>query len=111
PAAEAERAAAAIADREHDPRAEAVVLAPSLATLRQADPAQLLDAEAGPLPAQQHRVPGTRGVADAERPQRLLAEAPLRQVLARLTGLLRVPEEGGVEARGAVEQLAQPAAL
>ena len=64
PPAEAERAAAAVADREHDPRAEAVVLASAPPSLDQPDPAQLLDLEARPLAAQQHLVPGARRVAD-----------------------------------------------
>ena len=111
PAAEAERAAAAVADREHDPRAEAVVLAPAPPLLDQPDPAQLVDLEPGPLAAQQHLVPGARRVADREGAQHLLASPRSRQVLARLGGLVGVPEVAGVEGRGAVEQLAEAAAL
>ena len=92
PAAEAERAAAAVADREHDPLAEAVVLAAASPPLHQADRAQLLDLEAGPLAAHQHLVPGARRVADAEGAQHLLAQPALGQVGARLPRLLGVPE-------------------
>ncbi len=110
-AAEAEGAAAAVADREHDPRAEAVVLAAAPPTLHQTDPAQLLDLEAGPLAPQQHLVPGARRVADPEGAQHLLAEPALGQVFARLAGLVGLPEVGRVEGGGAVEQLPEAASL
>src|SRR5262249_19137057 len=90
-AAEAEGATAAAAGRGPDPRPEAVVLTATPPALREADTPQLLDAEAGPLPAQEDRVPGTRREADPEPPQHLLSQATLGEVVACFPGLLRVP--------------------
>src|ERR1044072_7169192 len=96
-----------VADREHDPLAEAVVLAAAATALRQPHRAQLLDPEARPLATQQHRVPGARRVADRECATRLLLQAPLPPVGARLRRLLGLPEEVRVEGGGAIEQVAQ----
>ncbi len=111
PAAEAEGAAAAVADREHDPRAEAVVLAALLVALGEADAVQLADAEAGLLAADEDLVPGARRVADPEGAQHLLAESALGQVIAGFAGLLGLPEVVGVVGAGALQQLLQPAPL
>ena len=82
---------------------------PAPPALDQADAAQLIDLEAGALPATSTRVPGARREADTEGPQHPLAQAPLGQVLARLAGLFRLPEVAGVEGGGAIEQLFEAA--
>ena len=114
--AEAEHPAARVGQREHDPRAEAVVgAAVLLGALGEARVVELLLAEAAPPRGEQHAVPRARGVADAELAQDLLAEAPALQVLARVGGLLRLPQAALVVGGGAAEQLEQalaaPAAL
>jgi hypothetical protein len=111
PAAEAENAAAAVTDREHDASAETVVLAPVAVALDEADAVQLLGAEAGLLAADEDLVPGAGRVADAEGAQSLLAEAALGQVPARLLRLRRLPEVAGVVGGDAVQQLLEAAAL
>ncbi len=93
-----------VAHREHDPGAEAVVVAALPPLLDQPRGRQLGDAEPRPLPARQHLVPGARRVAHPERPQHLLAQTARRQVLTRLAGLLRLPQVAGVELRGPREQ-------
>ena len=111
PPPEAEDAATAVADREHDPRAEAVVLLAFAPALDEADAVQLADAEAGLLAADEDLVPGAGRVADAEGPQRLLAQSPLGQVLARLGRLRRLPEVAGVIGGDALQQLLEATAL
>ncbi len=110
-AAEAEGAAAAVADREHDPGAEAVVLATSSPPLNEADGTELADLEPGALAADEDRVPGARRVSDSEPAQRLLLEAALGEVGARPPRLLGVPEVAGIEGGGAVEQLTERPSL
>jgi len=107
-AAEAKHATPAVADREHDPRPEAVVLAAAAAALDQPDPAQLVDLEAGPLAGEQDLVPGARREADPEVAQGRLGEPATGQVLARFAALARLPEVAGVEGGGPFEQLLEP---
>ena len=102
-----------VADREHDPAAEAVVVAARrlLGALDQPGGEQLVDREAGDLAALEDRVPGARREADAEALQDLLAEpALLGQVAPRLGGLRRLPQVGLVEGCDPLEDLAEPAA-
>ena len=105
-------APARVSDREHDPGAEAVVMAPALlAAQDQAGRLDLLDRIARLLTAEQDRVPGPRRAADPELGQRLGAQPAAGEVVARLRRLRRVTQEGRVEARRALEQLGQPGAL
>ena len=80
---------------------------PLVALLDQADRVHLLDPEARPLAGDEDLVPGARREADAEVLQRLLGEPALGQVLARLAGLLRLPEVVRVVGGAAFQQLLQ----
>ena len=75
--------------------------------LRQPGGHELLRPEAVALGAHDHPVPRARRVAHAELAQHLLAEPATREVAARVLGLFRLPQIGGVEARGALEQREQ----
>src|SRR5437764_3286713 len=109
--AEAERPAAWVRQREHDPGPEAVVEAAAApAALAEPGSGDLLAREPVALRRQRDLVPRARGVANAELAQHLLLESPARQVLARELGLAGVPEVARVVVSGALHQLEQPLA-
>jgi hypothetical protein len=108
PRAEAEHASAQVAQREHDPPAEAVVQhALALGALGEARLVDLAVGEAAAADGVEQRVVGAGRVAHAELAQGRLLEAPAGQVLARGRRLGRVPQVAHVERRGALEQLVQ----
>src|SRR6185436_13801489 len=86
------------------------VVEPAAAALGEPGRLQLLGPEPVALGADEHPVPRARRVADPELAQHLLPQAAADQVVARLRGLLRVPEELRVVAGRAIEQLGQPLA-
>src|SRR5205823_2968200 len=109
--AEAEHPSPRVGQREHDPRAEAVIELPVLArALCEARVVELPVGEPATARGQQHAVPGARRIADAKGPQHLLAQPALLEVVASPARLLRLPQVALVVARGAVEQLEQPRA-
>src|SRR5215218_1607810 len=89
PRAEAEHAPARVAEREHDPPAEAVVGAPLAARAGgQAGGDELAVGEPGAPGGEEQPVPRARRVADAELAQKILLEPARGQVRARRLGLL-----------------------
>ena len=95
PRAEPLHPPARVADREHDPRAEAVVVALALLALQhQPRRLDLLDRVARLLAAHQHRVPGRPARSRPRtRASTSLAQPAPGQVLARLRRLRRVAQE------------------
>ena len=111
PRAEAEHAPVRVAEREHDPSAEAVVRAPLAARAGgQAGGDELAVGEPGAPRGEQQPVPRARCVADAELAEKTLLEPARGQVRARRVGLLGVPQHAHVPRRRALEQLEQPVA-
>ena len=108
--AEAEHPPAGVPQREHDPRAEAVVEAapPALAQARRLD---LRLREPRPPRAQQHAVPGAGRKSHAELLQHLAPEATALEVGAGPRRLAGVPQVPAVEGGRLREQLDQPLAL
>ena len=111
PRAEAEHAPARVAEREHDPSAEAVVRASLTARAGgQASGDKLAVGEPGAPRGEQHAVPSARCVADAELAKNTLLEPARGQVRSRRVGLLGLPQHAHVPRRRALEELEQPVA-
>jgi hypothetical protein len=106
PGAEADDATAPVAERKGDARAEAVIDPPRLVDRALHEPGleQLLLAEAAAPRGEQDAIERARRVADAEASQHRLLEAAPGEVVARLGGLLRLPEVALVVAAGPLEQ-------
>src|SRR5437868_11620949 len=106
--AEAERPAAWVRQREHDPGPETVVEAAAApAALAEPSSGDLLAREPVALRRQRDLVPRARGVAHAELAQHLLLEPAAGEVLARELRLGGVPEIARVVVGGALHELQQ----
>ena len=108
-AAETDRSAIRVADREDDPLAEPVVSAATARSHRhEADLGELLRPDVPLLfELAGHRVPAARRPADLEAGDGLVGEAADAEVVERWLAELRARQDDVVEGNGALENLAQ----